>query len=93
MGCWWVSSRSGWLLELLTELIKSLQISPLAGDIQNVRSYFGVYCHKILNVLKSQHNAQDIGLAECLVLSEERARHETLGELHNRVAMKVVYWY
>ena len=20
MGCWWISSRSGWLLELLTEL-------------------------------------------------------------------------
>ena len=47
----------------------------------------------ILNVLKSQHNAQDIGLAECLVLSEVRARHETLGELHNRVAIEVVYWY
>ena len=23
VGWWWVSSRSGWLLELLTELIKS----------------------------------------------------------------------
>ena len=24
-GCWWVSSRSGWLLELLTELIKMIK--------------------------------------------------------------------
>ena len=47
----------------------------------------------ILIVLRSQHNVQDIGLAECLVLSEVRARHETLGELHNRVAIEVVYWY
>ena len=26
MGCWWVTSRSGWLLELLTELIKYINI-------------------------------------------------------------------
>ena len=32
-------------------------------------------------------------ISECLVLSEERARHEALGELHNRVAIEVVYWY
>ena len=78
---------------LALQRIKSLQISSLADDIQNIRSYFGVYCHKILNLLKSQHNIQDIGLTECLVLSEERARHETLGKLHNRSAMEVVYWY
>ena len=34
--CWWVSSRSGWLLELLTELIKSRKIVSPNSDSPNV---------------------------------------------------------
>ena len=41
MGCWWVTSRSGWLLELLTELIKRC-------DNQSVRGWF-----TIINIYKT----------------------------------------
>ena len=31
-GCWWVSSRSGWLLELLTELIITRAVFTVKGE-------------------------------------------------------------
>ena len=38
VGCWWITSRSGWLLELLTELTKDG--CGVAGD------YLGSYLMK-----------------------------------------------
>ena len=43
MGWWWVSSRSGWLLELLTELINTELFldQPVASSLKDVEGEDG----------------------------------------------------
>ena len=43
---WWISSRSGWLLELLTELIKSVISMNLRAFVNGFVSFFlaGSFC-------------------------------------------------
>ena len=69
MGWWWISNRSGWLLELLTKLSNSFLFTPAVW--RKRKQYFGLFWSPVSLWLRNRCVSQSI-------LSSEKPRKQIL---------------